>query len=704
MPDGRFFKPFSTKSALPPAAQDRAEMACWNLVDSLSRSSNGLTRIAEEKKDEIPMSDSVNLPRDIADELKRLRRQVARLKRAQGMKDHLSARDGQALERYRQLFDSAPVAIWEEDFLDLKIALDGLRIQGVQDLKKYLDEHPDFVRSAAKMIKVTDVNDEAVRLYRAGTKENLLNSEIRVLMPESEEAFTDELVAIADGKHRFKTEAVTRTFDGTAVEVLVEMRIPTQMERFRHMLLTIVDISDRVSAFRALAQSEERLRAVFTAAQDCIYIKDDRFRFTHVNPAMEKLLGRAADQIQGMTAEGVYGPVAGKHIEEVDRRVLSGQCIEEEHTRPVNGVPVTFHDIRVPLRDTAGAIVGLCGISRNITEIRRARQTHAPVKIDYPSEAIRTVLEETRRAAQTDAIILLLGESGSGKDHLARWIHNHSRRASGPFFTLNCAAIPGDLAESELFGHEAGAFTGAKTRRRGFLELAEGGTLLLNEIGELSLPLQSKLLSFLDTRCFMRVGGEKSVSINARIIAATHRNLDMEVANDRFLKPLFYRLNVFSITAPPLRERRQDVPFLVRELLPQLCSDMNMTHVPRVNAETMAELEAYDWPGNVRELRNVLERALMTSDGMDLKVLLPAPAERSEKWSFKVSAAEGWDLKQITDRLAHSLCTEVLRQAKGNRIQASRMLGISRTALYRLMMRFDMLGDLETDSKDNARS
>ncbi len=650
------------------------------------------------------MTDSPKTPRNILDEPADLRKQVARFERAHGVKGPARKEDGESPEKYRQLFDFVPVAIWEEDVLELKGALDRLRNQGVTDFRKYLLEHPDFLRAAAKMITVTNVNDEAVSLYRAGSKNDLLNSEIRVLLPESEEAFQEELLAIAEGKDRFRTEAVINTLDGTALDVLVEMRIPSDVEQFRYLLLIIVDISDRVRDHRALKESEERLQAVFQAAQDYIYLKDAELRFTHVNPAMERLLDRPVGKVRGKRADDIFGPMAGAHIREVDLRVLSGECVEEEHTRPVKGVPVTFHDIRVPLRNAAGIIVGVCGISRNISEIKKARLTHAPVGIEFPSDAIRKVQAEARRAADTDTIIVLLGESGSGKDHFARWIHNHSKRAHGPFFSVNCAAIPGELAESELFGHEAGAFTGARNRRRGLLELAEGGTLLLNEIGELTLPLQSKLLSFLDTRSFLRVGGEKSVSVNARIIAATHRDLELETSGGRFLKPLWYRLNVFSIAVPALRERRDDIPVLVRELLPQLCTDMNIDAEPRVSDETMMRLQAYRWPGNVRELRNVLERALMTSEGPDLKVSLPHDVPRSNDLPFAFSSTQGRNLHEVTDMVTQHLCTEALRQCKGNRVEASRMLGISRTALYRLMKRFHLLREYETDKKRNERS
>ena len=183
---------------------------------------------------------------------------------------------------------------------------------------------------------------------------------------------------------------------------------------------------------------------------------------------------------------------------------------------------------------------------------------------------MKTTLEQVRRAAKTDSLVLFTGESGSGKDYLAEYLHRHSGRASGPYFTINCAAIAPDVADSELFGHEAGSFTGARGRKRGLLELAEGGTLLLNEVGELSSELQAKLLTFMDTQTFTRVGGETNIQVNIRIVAATNRDLEKDVESGRFRKDLFYRLNVFSVTVPSLRERMEDLPIMIDEILPAL--------------------------------------------------------------------------------------------------------------------------------------
>jgi len=461
-------------------------------------------------------------------------------------------------------------------------------------------------------------------------------------------------------------------------------KLPTQ-----EIVAVYSDETDRKLAEQALRQSEERFRAIFQGARDCIYMQDRSLRYTHVNPAMEKLFGLPASQIIGLTPEDLYGEDAGRRVREVDLRVLAGESVEEEHTRPINGVEITFHDIRVPLRNSEGVIIGTCGFARNITERKKAAP-HRIVFRECPSEAMHATLAQARHAAGKDSIVLLQGESGSGKDYLARWIHERSRRADGPFFAVNCAAIPHDLAESELFGHERGAFTGALGRKRGLLELAEGGTLLLNEIGELSLALQSKLLSFLDTRSFLRVGGEKQIRVNARLIAATHRDLEGEVSKGRFLEALFYRLNVFSISVPPLRERREDIPLLVEEILSQLAAEMQLSYIPKPDQDSLDALLSYHWPGNVRELRNVLERSVMLSGAGPLTVVLPLPPGYRGSWSHRVSFPEERSLHDVTDEVTRVLCEEALRRTNGVRNGAARMLRISRDSLYRYMKRFGL--------------
>lgn len=446
------------------------------------------------------------------------------------------------------------------------------------------------------------------------------------------------------------------------------------------------EIEERKQAERELKESEERLRTVVESALDCIFIKDRSLRYTLVNPYMETLFELPASSILGRTDLELFGPEVGGRLEEVDSRVLSGETIEKEDTRPVRGDPTTFLDTRAPMRDSRGAIVGVFGIARNITDRKHSKPV-APISDDqYGSKAMRETLLAARMASRTDSTVLLTGESGSGKDHLAAYIHDHSRRSGGPFFAINCAAVSPELAESELFGHEAGAFTGARGRKRGLLELAEGGTLLLNEVGELSVALQAKLLTFLDTRSITRVGGEKEITVNARIIAATNRDLEQEASAGRFRPDLFYRLNVFSIRVPPLRERTEDLARLVEEIVSELAAEQQRAVSPRVDSRTVEKLRRYHWPGNVRELRNVLERALIISGSGPL-ILPPLLSEEIQDTDSSDAFFIPGDktFNEIVWELKVRLVRDALQQAGGNRSQAAKMLGVSRGSIVNYM-------------------
>jgi DNA-binding NtrC family response regulator len=409
---------------------------------------------------------------------------------------------------------------------------------------------------------------------------------------------------------------------------------------------------------------------------------------------LERFFGIPLSEILGRRAKDFLGEETGELIRDSDSRVLKGQSVENEYTGSVQGVLRTVHEIRVPLKNISGEVVGICGISREVTERKSvAVGQMVPVPEQYPSPAMQSTLRLARYAAAADSIILLLGESGSGKDYLARWIHDHSRRFSGPYFSLNCAAISKELAESELFGHEAGAFTGSSGRKRGLLELADGGTLLLNEIGELPVSLQTKLLTFLDTKSFLRVGGDKSIHINARLIAATHRNLEMEVSEGRFLSALFYRLNVFAIEVPPLRDRTEDIPMLAEEIISALATELQVAQPLPLDFHDMNLLRSYSWPGNVRELRNVLERALMLSSGGRLSIMLPSREDSSHEWAHVVRFVPHQALHEVLDQVTHSLVDFAFQYCRGSKKETARLLKISRGALYRYMTRLGITRD-----------
>jgi PAS domain S-box-containing protein len=465
----------------------------------------------------------------------------------------------------------------------------------------------------------------------------------------------------------------------------------------RGILGNVVDITNQKEIEEALKESEERFRTLFESAPDCVFIKDRTLRYSDVNPAMAELFDVPAERLIGKTDLDLFGRRVGLTLQQMDSRVLDGERLETEHTRSVRGVPITFYDIRVPLRNARNEIVGVYGIARDITDLRKTTPNPAPDTTGESfSPTMRTTLSMAATAAERDGMVLLLGESGVGKDHLARYIHDRSLRRDSPFFVMNCAALPAELAEAELFGHEPGAFTGAAGRKRGLLELAEGGTLLLNEIGDLPLPIQAKLLTFLDRRSFTRVGGERTIAVNARLLVATNRDLEADVRDGGFRRDLFYRINVLPIHIPPLRERKEDIPALVQSLLSRLAGEMQLPDAPAIDRAVMERLVAYPWPGNVRELRNVLERALMLWQGGPLDVQLNHVAAGSVVTGSRDPLAEHRTLPEVLEDVSRALCLQALERTGGNKKEAAVLLGISRNALYRNLRRLGLMFGSDT--------
>ena len=314
---------------------------------------------------------------------------------------------------------------------------------------------------------------------------------------------------------------------------------------------------------------------------------------------------------------------------------------------------------------------------------RENRGLRALTKVDQPiigqSRALTEVLALVERVAATDATVLLLGETGTGKELTARAIHARSRRHARPFIAINCAALPETLLESELFGHEAGAFTGASAQKLGRFELADRGTLFLDEIGDLSLSTQVKLLRVLQEREFVRVGGVKTVACDVRIVTATNRDLKKALDQGGFREDLYYRLNVFPIPLPPLRDRRDDIPLLVDYCVSVAAPELGRPR-PTVAAEALSLLCAYHWPGNIRELRNVLERAVLLCDtgviGVEHLPREITGVGEAVRTDDVTSSLEGYEKAMIL---------KALQECGWNQTQAARALGISRDNLrYRL--------------------
>ena len=297
------------------------------------------------------------------------------------------------------------------------------------------------------------------------------------------------------------------------------------------------------------------------------------------------------------------------------------------------------------------------------------------------SDALKSVHTFIGRVAGNDSTVLIWGESGTGKELVARAIHENSTRASKPFVAINCAAITETLLESELFGHEKGSFTGAFAQKRGKLEVAEGGTILLDEIGELALPMQAKLLRVLQEREFERVGGTKPIKLDVRVIAATNRDLKKEAENKTFRQDLYYRLNVVSVRLPALRERKKDIPLLANFFAAR-CSEKVKRHIVGISPEAGRCLTAYDWPGNVRELENAIERAVSLGS---TEVILPEDLPES---ILEGAAATGTPVNALQDSLRDAkkaMIEKAIEQANGVYTDAAKILGIHPNHLFRLV-------------------
>jgi two-component system NtrC family response regulator len=301
------------------------------------------------------------------------------------------------------------------------------------------------------------------------------------------------------------------------------------------------------------------------------------------------------------------------------------------------------------------------------------------------SPPMQDVFKTIRRVSGSDTPVLIVGESGTGKELVARAIHQESSRGKGPFIPINCSAIPETLIESELFGYEKGAFTGANARRKGRIEAAQGGSLFLDEIGELPLLLQVKLLRFLQDRCIQHIGGQEDLIIDTRVIAATNVNLEKAIAGGRFREDLYYRLNVVTIVLPPLRERGEDVQLLANALLQRYVAQ-HAKKIRGFSRQAAMALAAHAWPGNVRELQNRINRAVIMAEGLKL-----TPEDLQLEWSSSLSASSGpRTLREARSAVEKDLIRQILAKHQGNISRAAVELGVSRPTLHELIARYGL--------------
>jgi formate hydrogenlyase transcriptional activator len=565
--------------------------------------------------------------------------------------------------------------------------------------EKLFESSPDAIVVTDAEGRITSINSQVERLF-GYSRQEIIGHDVEILVPER--------FRQAHPSHRnaYKTHASVRPMgaglelfgrrkDGGEFPVDI-MLSPLETPEGRVVISVIRDISDRKKAQEAVRRSEAQFRALFEFSPDAIIASDEDGRITEVNARVESMFGYPRGELLGQPIDSLV-PERFRHTHPARRQ----EYASEARVRPM-GAGLDLYgrrkdgsefpaDIMLGPVETEGGRIVL-SVIRDLTEKREAEEAlrRSELQKRYLEEELNTearfeeiigesvglkrVLKLVESVSATDVTVMILGETGTGKEVIARAIHQLSPRNEKVMVKLNCAAIPAGLLESELFGHERGAFTGAIDRKIGRLESAHEGTLFLDEIGDLPLELQPKILRALQEKEFERLGSNKPIPVNVRLVAATNRDLTKMVAEGQFRSDLYYRLNVFPILLPPLRERREDIPLLVRYFVDRHARKL-YKKIETIPDETMRALTRWDWPGNIRELENFIERAVILTRGPVLRPPLGELEMTEVPPPVQDSSLESTEREHIL---------RVLRETKGKiggSHGAAARLGLIRTTL-----------------------
>jgi len=502
----------------------------------------------------------------------------------------------------------------------------------------------------------TDCNQPAVEMFACSDKKQLLGLHPSDISPEKQpdgrlsyEHEKERIAkAIEQGSNRFEWLHQRINGDVFTAEVLLTS-ISTKRKKIIHAVLR--DISELKKAENALRDSEKKYKFLFEKSTVLNCIVDMNYTFTEINGKFLEILGYSRDEIIGRNAmdfviaeqkeevaEQLIKDIKGEYSPEIDVDMLAkdgsirtilfsrGPALLYKGDASAGVLLITGIDITDRKRAEDGLKMALLEVEKlkdrledeNSYLQNEIKLSHNFEEIIGKSEILKNILGKVQQVAATGSTVLILGETGTGKELIARAIHNISERSDRPLVKVNCAALPANIIESELFGHEKGAFTGAYARKIGRFELANRGTIFLDEIGDLPMDLQVKLLHVLQDGEFERLGNPNTIKVDIRIIAATNRDLEKAVENNTFREDLYYRLNVFPIKVPSLRERKEDIPFLVNHFIKTFCKKIGRK-IEIIPQKVMDELLTYDWPGNIRELENIIERAVIVCRGKRLE-------------------------------------------------------------------------------------
>ena len=569
----------------------------------------------------------------------------------------------------------------------------------VQTLSEKLFEFsPDAILVTNADGRIVNANAQVERIF-GYMRDELIGQPVEILIPERFRQVHPADRAGYSREPRVRPmgtglELFGRRKDGA--EFPVDISLSTVSGEETLVVCIVRDISERKNAERALRQNEQELRSLFEYSPDVIVVSDQDGRIVRANAQVENIFGYSRDELLGQSIEMLvperYRNTHPQHRENYGKhpRARSMGAGLELYARRKNGTEFPVDIMLGPVEGADGRLT--LSVLRDLSENKEAEEalrrselekryleeelitTHQFEEIIGESTELKRVLKQVETVAVTDATVLILGETGTGKELIARAIHELSPRRERAFVKLNCSAIPSGLLESELFGHEKGAFTGAIAQKIGRLELAHQGTFFLDEVGDLPLELQPKILRALQEKEFERVGGIRTIPVNVRLVAATNRDLSSMVNEGQFRSDLYYRLRVFPLTIPPLRERREDIPLLVRYFVSNHSKRMGR-HIETIPADTMGALKKWHWPGNVRELENFVERSVILTQGSALR----APLSELEMPEEPVESREA--NLEVAER-EHIL--RILREAKGmigGPGGAAERLGLKRTTL-----------------------
>jgi len=444
------------------------------------------------------------------------------------------------------------------------------------------------------------------------------------------------------------------------------------LPRKAHLLIVDDEANTLASLSRAFRLAGHEATVCDSAAKALELAKSQAFDLILSDVVMPGKDGLSL--LEDLKQQGVTSPVV----------MMSGQAHIDMAVRATRLGALDFLEKPISSDKLLLTVDNALKLQRLETENRQLRQRLGKHEIVWKGEAMRRVMVQLERVAASESRVCILGETGTGKELVARTIHEKSARSSGPFVTLNCAAVPAELIESELFGHEKGSFTGASGRHVGKFEQADQGTIFLDEIGDMPLNMQAKLLRVLEEGEVERIGGDKPISVNVRVVVATHRDLEARVREEKFRQDLFHRIYVFPLVLPPLRERREDIPALVEHFAGQVCEQNGWKPVP-FTAEAMDALQSHPWPGNVRELRNMVERLmLLAPEGqVNLATVETALPKVASAGAVAASTAGSGPLSDRVQSFEREVILAELKRSHHNMSLAAKSLGLERSHLYK---------------------